>query len=218
MGFGENVLPTSDDGASGFIDITSIFPNGINFFGTIYTGFYINNNGSISFGQAMATYTPEVIAGNSGVPVIAPFWADVDTRTTNSIDPDPGGNSRGTNRVYFDFDPTTGTITITWDDVGFYSGGDHRNNAFQLQIIRVNETDFDIVFRYENIEWTTGSASDGVDGLGGTPARAGYSAGDGTNFFELPASGDQGALLNLEYSSNVQQPGSLGIPGPQWRC
>jgi VCBS repeat-containing protein len=36
--------------------------------------------------------------------------------------------------------------------------------------------------------------------VGGTPARAGYSAGDGVHYYELPQSGDQNALLNLPTS------------------
>jgi hypothetical protein len=57
--------------------------------------------------------------------------------------------------------------------------------------------DFDIEFRYEAINWTTGDGSGGSNGLGGTVARAGFSAGDGVHFFELPQSGNQSAILGL---------------------
>ena len=46
--------------------------------------------------------------------------------------------------------------------------------------------------------WTTGGDQGGTDGLGGSPARAGYSAGNGRDYLELPASGNQAALLALD--------------------
>jgi hypothetical protein len=72
----------------------------------------------------------------------------------------------------------------------------------------VNAGDFDIQFRYDRLEWTTGSASGGTGGLGGTPAQAGYDAGDGVNFFTLPGS-RSGAVLDLADTSNV----SVDTPG-----
>ena len=47
-----------------------------------------------------------------------------------------------------------------------------------------------------------------ANGLGGTAARAGYSAGDGTHYFELPQSGNQSALLDLPTTD-----GNTGIAG-----
>ena len=105
-------------------------------------------------------------------------------------------------------------LTITWDDVGYYNAlaPEHENllNAFQLQLISLGNGDFDIVFRYENINWTTGDFSGGHDGLGGTPARAGYSAGDdnSSHYFELSGSGDQSSMLALPSTT-----GNTGIQG-----
>jgi Ca2+-binding RTX toxin-like protein len=134
--------------------------------------------------------------------MIAPFFADVDTRGGTDLPPTPGGNSTGSNEVYYDLDPATGTITITWDDVGYFGGHTDKLNAFQLVIHNTGDGNFDFEFRYENIDWTTGDASNGVDGLGGTVARAGWNSGDGSDFFELPQSGNQGEILALETSSN----------------
>ena len=41
-------------------------------------------------------------------------------------------------------------------------------------------------------------ASGGVNGLGGSVARVSYTNGDGLNFFELPESGDEAAILGLD--------------------
>src|SRR6185369_8621844 len=108
-----------DDNSSGFIDVSSIFPGGMNFFGTTYNGFYINNNGNITFGSPLGTYTPFALTGATGNPIIAPFFADVDTRGAVG-NTSPGGNSTGTNLVYYNLDPVNGTITITWNDVGYF--------------------------------------------------------------------------------------------------
>ena len=77
-------------------------------------------------------------------------------------------------------------------------------NTFQLVLIdRADEGagNFDVQFRYEDINWTTGSASSGI------PAQAGYDAGDSTNFFTLPGS-RTAAIANLdEINSNTTTPG-----------
>jgi hypothetical protein len=192
-GFGENTLERGDDNSSGAIDITSVFgQQGLNFFGKDYTSIYINNNGNITFKEASRDFTPDQINAGADNPIIAPFWADVDTRGgagTLTL----GGNSTGSNRVYYDLDSVNGVLTITWDDVGYFNAHTDKLNAFQLQLISLGNGDFDVVFRYEDINWTTGDASGGVNGLGGLPARAGYSAGDGVHFFELPGSGRSGS-------------------------
>jgi Ca2+-binding RTX toxin-like protein len=209
-GFGEFSLPGNDDGSTGFIDLTPIFgTQGINFFGRYYTGFYLNNNGSVTFDAASSSFTPSGITGATSNPIIAAYWADIDTRG-GAVAPTPGGTSTGSNLLWYDLDIATNTFTATWDDVGYYSGQTNKLNAFQLSIRQINpQGDFDITFRYENVDWTTGGASGGSNGLGGTPARAGYSAGDGADFYELPQSGDQAALLALESASNVGMPGTF---------
>jgi VCBS repeat-containing protein len=94
--------------------------------------------------------------------------------------------------------------------VGYYNSHKTLLDAFQLQLISLGNGDFDIVFRYENINWTTGDSSGGSNGLGGTPARAGYSAGDGnaTHYFEVQGSGSQTAMLALPNTV-----GNTGIAG-----
>jgi hypothetical protein len=209
-GFGEFSLPRNDDNSTGLIDLTPIFgTQGINFFGRYYTGFYLNNNGSVTFNAASSSFTPSAITGSTSNPVIAAFWADIDTRG-GAVTPTPGGTSTGTNLLWYDLDAVTQTFTATWDDVGYYSSQTNKLNAFQLSLHKINaQGDFDITFRYENVDWTTGNASGGSNGLGGTPARAGYSAGNGVEYFELPQSGDQAALLALESASNVGTPGTF---------
>src|SRR5262245_42629125 len=207
-GFGESDLARGDDNSSGQIDITSVFgAAGLNFFGHSYTSLYINNNGNITFSSPTSQFTPSVITGGTNNPIIAPFWADVDTRG-GVASATPGGNSTGVNLVHYDLDTTNGVMTVTWDDVGYFSQHKNLLDAFQVQLINVGNGDFEVVFRYEDINWTKGDASGGSGGLGGHPARAGYSAGDGVHYFELPQSGNQAQMLALESTT-----GNTGIAG-----
>ena len=195
--FGTVALAPNDDESSGPINFVSVFgPDGLNFFGANYQSLFINNNGNVTFGHRTGEFTPSHINAGAGIPIIAPFWADVDTRG-------PGGGT-----VYYDLDPIQGVMTITWDHVGYFPSATNRLNSFQLVLINEGNGNFDIDYRYADIQWTTGGASGGINGLGGTPARAGYSAGDGVHAFELPQSGDVSALLALETT-----PGNTGIAG-----
>ena len=216
-GFGENVVGRNDDGSTQAIDITPVFEGPLNFFGQQEDSFFLNNNGSITFEEPRSTFTPNTITAENGNPEITPYFADVDTggplleqgsEEPDNLTPTPGGNSTGSNLVYYDLNEQHNTFTATWDDVGYYSENTDRLNAFQLQLIGQGGGDFDIVFRYEDINWTTGDASGGQNGLGGEMARAGFTAGDGENFFELPQSGDQQAMLSLdETTGNTGQTG-----------
>ena len=157
VGFGENYLARNDDYYTSFIDLTSIFPSGMNFFGTTWTGLYVNNNGNVTFGSGLYSFTPTSIGGSFSSPIIAPFWGDVDTSSINYYDanisdgfvtPTAGGNSMGSNLTWYDIDTTTNTFTVTWDDVGYYSSNTDKLNAFQLQLISTGNGNFDIVYRY----------------------------------------------------------------------
>ncbi len=191
-GFGEQLFARNDDSSVGPINITSVFgAAGLDFFGTNYTSLFLNNNGNITFNTAFGGYTPSSISAGIGNPLIAAFWTDIDTRNAAG-QTSPGGTSQGTNQVYYDLDAVNGVMTFTWDDVGQYSNGTVPN-AFQIQLINRGDGDFDIIYRYESVNW-------------GSDARAGYNSGTGTSF-EFAASGTS-AMLNLENAA-----GNTGIPG-----
>ena len=186
-GYGELAMLPNDDSSSNELPL----PFNLNFFGTNHSQFFVNNNGNITFNQSVGSFTPTPFPVTAQ-PMIAPFWADVDTRCT------------GCGAVYVGA-PNASSVAVTWNDVGFYSQNDSKTNDFQLVLINRPDTgagNFDIQFRYNRLEWTTGDASDGLDGLGGTPAQAGYDAGDDTNFFALPGSFTAG-VLGLASTSNV---------------
>jgi VCBS repeat-containing protein len=193
VGFGENILSRNDDGYTGPLNITSVFgAAGLNFFGTDYTTLSVNNNGNVTFGQGYGEYVPSPIAPTGLPPIIAAFWTDIDTGY-GPVTASPGGTSTGSNLVYYDFDSANKVMTVTWDDVGEYSRGT-TPDAFQIQLIDRGSGDFDILFRYEAINWDHGAA------------RAGFSSGSGVAY-EMPGSGTN-AVINYENAV-----GNTGIAG-----
>ncbi len=202
-GYGVDFLAYNDDGSSAVIDVARSFRNGLRFFGRTFTQLYVNNNGNITFGGALGTFTPRAFPV-ANQRMIAPWWGDVDTR---------GGGRPAMNGVWWDIRPHQ--FTVTWDRVGYFSSHDNLQNSFQL-ILRPSPScgmgDFDVEFRYERCEWTTGDASGGMGGdcsRGGancTPAQAGFDAGDGRNHYTMPfARTDE--ILRLCSTSNVGEPG-----------
>jgi hypothetical protein len=187
FGVGENIygsqfLAANDDESTNQLPL----PFDINFFGQTFSNFVVNNNGNISFLSAIGAYTPDPFPITSQ-PMIAPFWGDVDTRTVGNV---------------WIHSPNANTLAVTWDSVGYYSGATDKTNSFQLVLRNQGGGDFDVDFRYERLEWTTGNASGGSNGLGGIPAQAGYDAGDGVNYLTLPGS-RTGDVLNLQHTTNV---------------
>ncbi len=201
-GFGSGVLLPNDDASSGAISLSAYDLGGLCFFGRTHTTLYVNNNGHVSFGAPVAAFTPAAFPVTAA-PMIAPWWADVDTRGTAVGTPPE-------NRVYWSV--ATGRLVVTWFRVGYYAAHVDRRNSFQLVITRVTgSSDYDVEFRYNELAWTTGDASGGMGGVGGTPAQAGFDAGDGLNFSVLPGS-RSAAVLALASGSNITPP----LPG-LWR-
>ncbi len=182
------------------IDLRPAFPGGLGFFGRTFNTFYLNTNGNITFNAALFTYTPAAFPV-ADQPMIAPWWADVDTR---------GGGQPSNNSICFHIEPNR--IVITWHNVGYYSSHNDRLNDFQMILSTSGSCttggDFDVEFRYNRCEWITGDASGGTGGFGGTPAQVGFDAGNRMNFVALPDS-RMPTIINVCRSSNV--PG--GAPG-----
>src|SRR5690606_31117979 len=98
----------------------------------------------------------------SGPTLVAPFWADVDLR----------GGGVNNNIVQFKVTPTA--LYVNWTRVGYYSMQTDKLNTFQAVITDgadpVVPNGANVSFCYETMQWTTGSASGGTNGFGGTPA------------------------------------------------
>jgi MYXO-CTERM domain-containing protein len=217
-------MDRNDDQSSALIDIGMDFC----FYEQHHTSLYINNNGNITFDGPVSTFS-SVGFPNTFRPMIAPFWADVDTRA--------GATSTSTNLVWHksidtNNDGSPDQFVVTWDGVGFYYQNNSLLNTFQL-ILSSNENGFgtglNAAFSYGSMNWTTGDASNGSGGFGGVPATVGINKGDGTtsdqigrfdngsNVFD-PEHGGVHSLDNRLYFFNACQgvvptPGTLGLIG-----
>jgi MYXO-CTERM domain-containing protein len=198
LGFGTGgTLPGNDDGSTAMLDLTAAFPGGVRFFGGSYSTFWVNNNGNITFSGPVFNYTPLPFP-IAMQPMIAPYWGDVDTR---------GGGTPDRNYVAWHLAP--GLLVVTWHNVGYYSRHDDRRMDFQMILrnaLDCGSGDFDVEFRYHECGWTTGDASGGSGGFGGTPAQAGFDAGNLVDFVEIPGSRTM-SIIDLCTTSNVGEPG-----------
>ena len=189
-GIGTTVLPANDDGSSDLVQLGFA----ANFFGTTYDGVYVNNNGNITFDNPLATFTPFGLTSATTPPIIAAFFADVDTRAGNTAT-----YGQGTIAGHKAF-------AVNWIDVEHFdatvNGGGLPTNTFQLVMIDRSDIapgDFDFEFNYQTIKWESGTASGGnAQGLGGFSAHVGYSNGNPSApvSYEFAGSGVNGALLD----------------------
>lgn len=185
-----NTLSRNDDGSTGLVSIGFT----VDFFGVTYTDLYVNNNGNVTFDGPLSTFTPFGLLATA-TPIIAPFFADVDTRNGSSAEVHYGSGTFGGRPS---FGVTWGDMPIGGPGVGYYDTNFDKSNDFQLVIVDrsdVGANAFDFYFNYNQVQWETGDASDGSGGLGGDSARVGWSNGVDTSE-ELPGSGVNGAFLD----------------------
>jgi hypothetical protein len=188
-GFTQTNLAANDDGSTGQVPL----PFNINFLSNSESALYINNNGNVTFNGSIYNYTPQPLS-SEGAPIIAPFWADVDTRN-----PASELVTYGTNVVN-----CHSAFGVDWVNVGYYDENADKLLSCQLVLIERSDIapgDFDMEFNYSKVQWEAGDASGGSDGIwmgtDGGPARAGFSDGlsNGTSY-ELQGSGLKGAFLD----------------------
>ena len=171
----------NDDGSSNAITLPFVFC----FYGQIQTQVYINNNGNVSFGSSYGAFSALPFPSTAYV-MIAPFWADIDTRNALS------------GIVYYQLTPTH--LIVRWNNVGYYS--QHANLVNDFQLVLTDGVDpilpagANVGLSYGDMQWTTGDASGGVNGFGGTPATVGCNIGDGINYVQLGTFGQSGSAYN----------------------
>lgn len=190
-----NLLPP--DGA---IDFGNPLTFSLNVFGTSYDSYFINENGSISFGGAFGGRPGNADPAAAGIPVFAPFFADVDS----TLSPFGGSIAHG-------FFPELNAIAITWSGVGPLGSIDSgQRQSFQIVIFDISDVtgnagDFRLEFNYaggsDGMIWETGDEDGGSNGVGGNSARVGFWDGLGLGY-EIGGSGINGALLGFDCLGN----------------
>jgi hypothetical protein len=218
---------TNVDDAFTELDIRPAFADGLNWFGTIYgrtfadggpttDKIYAGTNGFMTFGHGNQSFTAVGLSGYANGGMIAAQFDDWDNRRANT-GITPGGNSQGTNRVYFAAynNAFGGVVTLTYDDVTPYrqplpniSDGLSTNNyglgnAEQIRLVRTQNGDTVIQLVYESVNW--------INGNNGLPT-AGWTKGDQATFGlvdgNIPGTSSGGIsgtvnFLDIERSSNV---------------
>lgn len=209
-GSGTNILAANDDESTGSVGLGFA----VNFFGANSSTVFVSNNGNVTFTNPLPQYTPNGLSSGVGQPIIAAYFADVDTRGAAS-----GLATYGSGIVN---DASLGWINaadfaIEYPAVGYFASETNKLNTFELLLVDRSSTgagNFDIEFNYNTVQWETGAASGGTNGLGGVPAAVGYSngvSGSGNVFFQLPGSltslalldGGPNALISNSLNSNV---------------
>lgn len=153
------------------------------------TSLYINNNGNLSFDAPYFSFSP------LGFPVadnfmIAPFWADVDTRS--------GGGA-----VYYK--AYSNCLIVQWDSVARYTNTTPSptiRNSFQVIISDGTSPAIpggSVSFTYRRMLWTTGAAVI-------SPATVGINLGDGVNYYLIGRFSDTTSVYN----------GANGLSGSGW--
>ncbi len=116
-----DALAPNDDESS--IAVPIGFP--IDFFGVTHTELFVNNNGNVTFGAPLSAFTPFGLVGTRQ-PIVAPFFADVDTRAPGS-----GIVRFGTPAGRPDL------FVVDWVQVGYFRERDDKLNSFQLRSSRI---------------------------------------------------------------------------------
>ena len=85
---------------------------------------------------------------------------------------------------------------------------DMQTNTFQCVLVTDGKVSFAVFLYAEGgIQWTSADTSGGTGGLGGTPAQAGFNAGDGIRSFSLPTSRTDD-IADIDHL-----PGNTGVNG-----
>ncbi len=226
---GDSKLAANDD-SFGLVPFHGVGPAAssvsMSLFGATYGGVYVDNNGALSFGSGLASYSPASFPSRSGFPVLAAFWADVDTR------PEAGGAGSVWYRTTQDaqqlaslknllsnsilgfgarnFNPTFAEV-VTWDHVAGYHESmifdpllNTARNTFQEILVSDSMQSYGIYLYPDNgIQWQIGSASNNLY------PSAGFDMADGAHFYNVIGTNTR-LMGNLPNLSNTI-PNSPGV-------
>ena len=194
-GFSATDLGVGDDRSfptTGTAGYSLGFSSPINFFGSVYSGVFINNNGHISLGARNSFYT-NVDLNSLNAKVIAPYYANVDTRFA--------GSSVRYGRGQVDGRAAFG---VNWVNVDYATSSAAHTSRNSFQLVMIDRSDlgagnFDMEFNYDKVLWeSSGNSGGDAMGLGGSTARIGWQANNGSlaGIYQMPGSNVAGSFLD----------------------
>ena len=111
--------------------------------------------------------------------MLAPLWCDVDM--------DGWSGAPGSDVVLYKIRPHY--MIVRWDSVGYYFQHQDKLNSFEVIISDGTDPIIpggnNVEFCYQTMQWTTGDASGGSNGFGGSAATAGANEGDGIHYIQF---------------------------------
>ena len=170
---GWTALPRCDD-----CSVLVNLPFTYNFYGFNYASAYVNTNGTISFINSVSSFATQAFPSNLQVPIIAPYWADVDTRQAIGT---------YTNQVWYKV--YADRLVVIWDSVGRFNYKIDSLSKFEAMIADNSRSlhraakDWDVRFTYDTLSWVRGDANPATS----YPA-AGWDPADNVNYYNLQGS------------------------------
>ncbi|MEO1447984.1 MAG: nidogen-like domain-containing protein [Bacteroidota bacterium] len=178
-----------------------------NLYGITYDHLWANSNGNLTFDEPFSVFTPAPFC-LEGIAMLAPFFSDVDLSKTGELS-------------YY-IDPAGHYVIFTWLDVVWFGSEApfDRTNSFQLILTdgtlrqigsAILPLHTNLIYSYDEMNWTTGNSSGGQNGWGGVPATVGINLGDGNVCKDMGTFG----YLDWRYLGNRQDDG-CGPNGVQY--
>ena len=165
------------------------------FYGTNYNSLWVNGNGTVSFDQAHGAFTAAGFPSSGGFnaqAIIAPFWADFQQ----------DGPLSGAAH----YQSLPNALIVHWNAVGYFNSHDDKLNTMMLVLTDgtspLLQPGSNVGFFYDDMQWTTGDASGGTNGFGGTAATVGVNRGNGIDFIQLGRFDGAGMGYDGPFSAN----------------
>jgi hypothetical protein len=222
---GDALMPPEDDGITNQIRL-----NGkITVYDDNYRYLYVTTDGVVAFRPYFIYYTPKCPQKNketSNFNIINPYWADVDISQGLGgaiyyrVSDDSSLKDKALKEIQAAYPKvqniqiTSSLLIATWQGVPFFgakvcglTNETVPRNTFQAIVAGTNGDSY-AIFYYTDIQWTTGIKSGGdCQGLGGSPASAGWVADNTKNKYGNAVGACDDQVLNIAETSNYNQPG-----------
>jgi hypothetical protein len=221
---GDKLAPSEDDGVTKAIKLHGT----VTVYDDTYTWLYLTTDGVITPYNYFDAFTPKCPRPNHETGefnIIKPYWADVDISQDLGgavyyrVSDDSSLKDKAVKEIQAAYPKVkniqiTTLLIATWQGVPFFgakacglTNETVPRNTFQAIVAGTNSDSYAIYY-YTDIQWTTGIKSGGdCQGLGGSPASAGWVADNTYGIYGSASGSCQDQILNVTETSNYNSPG-----------